>query len=266
MLVEIVLVPLLNITSMENTFNLTDKIILVTGASGGLGSAISLLLSKCGATPILHYNSGLSKIEELTRKIKSLGGSCYSIQANIKDENDVKKLVSTVVEKYKRIDGLVNNAGILLRSFIATQSVDKLQDILDTNLLGNYIVTKHVAAQMIRQKAGCIVNMSSAAGMGGLIGQSAYSMTKGGINSFNIVCAKELASFNIRVNAVSPGFISSGMLQNVMPQDEKYKDIIPLKRFGTSEEVASTVIFLLSDASSYITGQNIVIDGGLLIS
>jgi len=251
---------------MNNLVDIENKVILVTGASGGIGKAVSLILSQCNAIPVLHYNKNIDEVSELNKQITDNGGQCFIVQADVRNEEEVKIMVKQIVEKYGRIDGLVNNAGILLRSFIALQTVDKFRNIIDINLIGNFIVLKHVCSQMIRQKYGAIVNMSSAAGMGGLKGQAAYSSTKGGLNALNIVSAKELADFNIRVNAVSPGFIATGMLDNTTEMDEKYKEVIPMKRFGKAQEVATVVAFLLSDAASYITGQNILIDGGLLIS
>lgn len=251
---------------MDKIINLDDKVILITGASGGLGLAIANILAKCNAILILHYHQNLERVLDLHQQILDSGGRSITIQADIREEKEVEIMINTIVEKYGRIDCLVNNAGILLRSFIAMQTIDKFKNILDVNILGNFTVLKHTSAQMIRQRSGAIVNVSSAAGMGGLSGQAAYSTTKGGINALNIVSAKELAPFNIRVNAISPGFIAAGMLNTATKQDEEYKNNIPLRRFGTAEEVASVVAFLLSDAASYITGQNIVIDGGLLIS
>ena len=161
---------------------------------------------------------------------------------------------------------MVNNSGILQRGFLTLLTKEKFQESIDVNLLGNFLVLKHVSSQMISKKSGTIVNVSSAAGVQGIIGQSVYSSTKAGLNAITVVAAKELAGFNIRVNAVAPGFIATGMLEKPNEKDLKYNEFIPLKRFGEASEVASVVAFLLSSASSYMTGQVIVIDGGLLIS
>ena len=246
--------------------NLKDKVVLVTGATGGLGKNICISLAECGAIPVIHYNSNSEKAENLVKEINAYGIDTLSIKADIRVESEVKAMTKTITEKFGRIDCLVNNAGILLRGFLAMQSLEKYKEAIDINLLGNFLVSKYVTQVMISQKYGSIVNMSSAAGMGGLKGQGVYSSTKGGLNSLTIVMAKEMADFNVRVNAVAPGFISSGMLEKATKQDETYKEIIPLKRFGEASEVSSVVLFLLSDAASYMTGQVLVIDGGLLIS
>jgi 3-oxoacyl-[acyl-carrier protein] reductase len=251
---------------MKNLIELRNKVILVTGATGGIGQEICLALAKQGAIPIIHYHSNKEKADLLQKEIKELGIDSLAFQADIRDEQQVKALVKSIKNKYLQLDGLVNNAGVLVRGFIVMQSLDKFKNTLDINLLGNFLILKHVCALMINQKHGSIVNISSAAGKGGLKGQSVYSSTKGALNSLTIVAAKEMAEFNIRVNAVSPGFISTGMLEKATEQDNKHKDIIPLKRFGNSSEVSSVVLFLLSNASSYMTGQNLLIDGGLLMS
>ncbi|MCJ7934762.1 MAG: 3-oxoacyl-ACP reductase FabG [Chryseobacterium sp.] len=251
---------------MKNIIDLKNKVVLVTGATGGLGQNICLSLAQCGAIPVVHYNSNSQEADNLVEKIKALGINTLSIKADIRIESEVKMLTKTIVEKFGRIDCLVNNAGILLRGFLAMQSLEKYKDAVDINLLGNFLVSKYVTQIMISQKYGSIVNVSSAAGMGGLKGQGVYSSTKGALNSLTVVMAKEMSDFNVRVNAVAPGFIATGMLEKATKQDEKYKEIIPLKRFGEASEVSSVVLFLLSDAASYMTGQVLVIDGGLLIS
>lgn len=251
---------------MKEIVNLKDKIVLVTGATGGLGEALCLMLAEHGAIPVVHYNSSPDKAVVLLDKIKSFGVESISIQADIRLESEVQSMVKQIKDHFGKIDCLVNNAGVLSRGFLAMQSLDKYKDAIDINLIGNFLVIKHVAQLMISQRYGSVVNMSSAAGIGGLKGQGVYSSTKGALNSLTVVLAKEMADFNVRVNAVAPGFIASGMLEKATKQDEKFKEVIPLKRFGQAEEVSSVVLFLLSDAASYVTGQVLVIDGGLLIS
>jgi 3-oxoacyl-[acyl-carrier protein] reductase len=251
---------------MNTIIDLKDKVVLVTGATGGIGAEICLALANCGAIPVLHYNSNKEKAETLLAEIKAKGIETIAYQANITQEVEVKDMVKAIKEHFGRIDSLVNNAGILVRGFIAMQSLDKFKNAVDINLLGNFLVLKHVSLVMIGQKYGTVVNVSSAAAMGGLKGQSVYSSTKGALNSLTQVAAKEMADFNVRVNAIAPGFIATGMLENATKQDEGYKEVIPLKRFGTSKEVSSVVLFLLSEAAGYMTGQVLPIDGGLLIA
>lgn len=251
---------------MHPIIELKNKIVLVTGATGGLGENICLALAAQGAIPVMHYHSNDQKASELLRKIADLGIESMCVKADIRVESEVQNMIREVREKFGRIDCLVNNAGVLSRGFLAMQSLEGYKDVVDINLFGNFLVLKHVSQLMIGQKSGTIVNMSSAAGMGGLKGQSVYSSTKGALNSLTIVLAKEMADFNVRVNAVAPGFIASGMLEKPTRQDEKHKEVIPMKRFGEASEVSSVVLFLLSGASSYMTGQVLVIDGGLLIA
>lgn len=251
---------------MKNFINIENKIVLVTGATGGIGKAIIHELLEYNAIPVIHYNSNEEEATSLIELAKEKGIDAISIKADIRNEDDVKVMVKKIKEKYGRIDFLVNNAGILLRGFLAMQSLERFKNAIDINLLGNFLVLKHVSLLMMNQKFGSIVNVSSAAGMGGLKGQAVYSSTKGALNSLTIVAAKELADYNIRVNAIAPGFISTGMLEKATDEDEKFKGLIPLKRFGKAEEVACFVLFLLSDASSYMTGQILIIDGGLLIA
>ena len=251
---------------MNTIIDLKDKVVLVTGATGGIGADICLNLAASGAIPVLHYNSNKEKADSLLAEIKAMGIDTVAYQANITQEDEVKAMVKAIKTHFGRIDSLVNNAGILVRGFIAMQSLEKYKNAIDINLLGNFLVLKHVSLVMIGQKYGSVVNVSSAASMGGLKGQSVYSSTKGALNSLTQVAAKEMADFNIRVNAIAPGFIATGMLENATKQDEGYKEVIPLKRFGTSKEVSSVVLFLLSEAAGYMTGQVLLIDGGLLIA
>jgi 3-oxoacyl-[acyl-carrier protein] reductase len=251
---------------MADLFGLEGKVILVTGGTGGLGEDICMTLASQGAIPVIHYNSNTEKANSLVEKIRLMGVDTICIKSDIRVEAEVKEMVAAVKNRFGKIDGLVNNAGVLLRGFIAMQSLEKYREVVDINLFGNYLVLKHVAQVMISQKFGAIVNVSSAAGFGGLKGQSVYSSTKGALNSITIVAAKEMADFNVRVNAVAPGFIDSGMLEKATKQDEKHKEFIPMKRFGKASEVSSVVLFLLSEAAGYMTGQILIIDGGLLIA
>lgn len=249
-----------------NILDLSGKKILVTGASGGIGKAISICIAELNGYPILHYNNNEDKAIECQKTIQKMGYRSEIVKFDITNENEVKTIINGLKKKHGIIDGLVNNAGILTRGFVATHSINKFRDVLDVNLVGSFCVLKYIAQIMMNQKCGSIVNMSSLAGSMGLKGQAAYSASKAGLNALTTITAKEFASCNIRVNSVAPGYIETGMLQNPTDNDKLYKEKILLKRYGTEKEVALTVAFLLSEASSYITGQSIIVDGGLSVS
>lgn len=246
--------------------NLRRKKILVTGASGGIGMAISKRIIECNGIPIMHYNKNQEKVLSFVEKSRKEEKEVYAVQFDICDEAAVKLSIKGLKRDFCTIDGLINNAGILSRGFIPTHSMNTLKQVINTNMLGNFCVMKHVSQLMMTQKYGNIINMSSLAGSMGLKGQAAYSMSKAGINALTRIAAKELASYNIRVNAVAPGYVQTGMLENPTENDKAYMEQIPLKRFAQDYEIADAVIFLLSDASNYITGQSLIIDGGLSIS
>lgn len=246
--------------------NLKKKKILVTGASGGIGMAISKRIIDCNGIPIMHYHTNPQEVLSFVEKIRQVEKEAYAIQFDIGDEAEVRSSIKKLKSKFGTIDGLINNAGILTRGFIPTHSMQTLKQVVDINMLGNFCVMKHVSQLMMTQKHGNIINMSSLAGNMGLKGQAAYSMSKAGINALTRIAAKELAVYNIRVNAIAPGYVETGMLKNPTDNDKAYIQQIPLKRYARDYEVANLAVFLLSDASSYITGQSLIIDGGLSIS
>jgi 3-oxoacyl-[acyl-carrier protein] reductase len=251
---------------VDHPLSLRDRVVLVTGASGGIGRAVTAYLSRMGATTVIHYHSSPERAAALLEDVRAAGGTGSTVRADVRAEGEVRAMVRAVVREHGRIDGLVNGMGIMTRGFTSMMALETFANTIQTNLVGNFCVLKHVSRQMVAQRGGAIVNVSSAAGVQGLKGQAAYGSSKSAVNGLTVIAAKELADFGVRVNAIAPGFIETGMLAEPTEFDEMYRKRIPLKRFGLPEEVASVTAFLLADASRYMTGQVLVVDGGLLVS
>jgi len=242
---------------------LKDKIAIVTGASGGIGKAIALHLSAAGATVVCNYCTNQQKAEAVVQAARKAGGSAVSMQGDVRSFIAMEAMTTSVVAQFGRIDILVNNAGITRDELLLSMSDKDWRDVIETNLYGAFNSTKAVAQQMMFQKKGRIINISSVAGERGGRGQTNYAASKGGLNAFTRAAAIELAPKNITVNAVAPGVIETEMSQEVMRRaKETVMNHIPLKRLGTCDEVASLVVFLASDDAAYITGQLIRVDGG----
>jgi 3-oxoacyl-[acyl-carrier protein] reductase len=238
---------------------------IVTGASRGIGKAIAIFLAKEGAEVIINYSSSLENANKVVSEINSFGGKAYPLQADISNENSVNELIKTVLEKNNKIDVLVNNAGITKDGLLMRMKTDDWQKVLDLNLSGVFYCTRAVSRQMLKQKKGRIINITSVVGLMGNPGQANYSAAKAGVVGLTQSAAKEFASRGITVNAVAPGFISTDMTKDL--NSESILSAIPLGRFGNPEDVAGTVRFLAADPSaSYITGQVIQVDGGMVMS
>ncbi|MCM1399654.1 MAG: 3-oxoacyl-ACP reductase FabG [Clostridium sp.] len=240
------------------------KVALVTGASRGIGRACAIKLGAEGYQVVVNYNSNDAAANEVVTLIKEAGGEATAIKADVSNINEVKTLIRETVNTYGQLDVLVNNAGIVKDEFVLMMSEETIDKCLDLNIKGYLYCTQQAVLKMFSKKQGVIINVSSVSSKLAVPGQSVYSSTKGAVNSMTATMAKELAPYGIRVNAVAPGFIATDMVDQ-LPEDKKeeYLKDIPLKRFGTAEEVADMVAMLAGPACSYMTGQVIVLDGGL---
>lgn len=246
--------------------NLTGKVALVTGASRGIGQAAAIDLAKAGADVVVNFIGNEAVAQETVEKIEALGRKAIKIKADVGNAEDVQAMVDEAVAAFGHIDILVNNAGITRDGLLIRMKDSDWDDVLNINLKGVYLVTKAVAKLMVKQRAGSIINMTSVSGVTGNVGQANYAAAKAGVIGFTKTCAKELAARGITVNAIAPGFIETAMT-DVLP--EKIKEgiagTIPFGRMGQPEEIANVVTFLASDFASYITGQVLNVDGGMVM-
>lgn len=241
-----------------------SKVAVVTGASKGIGRACALRLAKDGMTVVVNYSRSDAEADEVVEMIKADGGEAIKIKADVSDINQVKAMFKQISDLYKRVDVLVNNAGIVKDEYLLMLNPETLDKCLDLNIKGYFYCAQQAVLKMYSQKSGSIINMSSVSSKMALAGQSVYSATKGAVNSMTQTMAKELGRKGIRVNAVCPGFVMTDMVEQ-LPEDKKKEYIkeVPMGRFAQVDEVASLVSFLASEESKYITGQAIVLDGGL---
>ena len=241
-----------------------NKVALITGATRGIGRQIAITLAKQGFDIAINYRTLNDSLNETVKEIENYGVQCLAVQGDVSVFEDCENMTKQVIERFEKIDVLVNNAGITKDMLFVRMKQDDFKQVIDVNLVGTYNMTKNVSQYMIKQKYGKIINISSVVGLHGNAGQANYSASKAGIIGFTKSLAKELASRNILVNAVAPGFIETDMT-SVLKDDVKTNilNTIPLKREGKPEEVAAVVKFLASEDSSYITGQVISVDGGM---
>ena len=245
---------------------LSGKIALVTGASRGIGKETAITLASYGATVIVNYNGSKDKASEVVDIIKENGGEALAYGCNVSDYNAVEAMMKDLIAQFGRIDILVNNAGITKDGLLMKMSEADYDAVLDINLKGTFNCIKHISRQMLKQKGGRIINLSSVVGVYGNAGQVNYSASKAGVIGITKSVAKELGSRGISVNAVAPGFIVTEMT-DAMPEEAKKQvsDRIAMKKLGSTKDVAEAVAFLASDKAAYITGQVICVDGGMSI-
>ncbi|HHV29312.1 3-oxoacyl-[acyl-carrier-protein] reductase [Acetivibrio mesophilus] len=245
---------------------LKGKTAIITGAGRGIGKAIALKLGNMGANIVLNGTPASDSVDATAEEFKAAGINVVITKGDVSNPEDVENMVKTAVDTFGRVDILVNNAGITRDMLMLKMSEKDWDDVLDINLKGAFLCTKAVSKIMLKQKSGKIINITSVAGVMGNAGQANYSASKAGLIGLTKSTAKEFASKGICCNAVAPGIIITSMT-DVLPDKvkENYLNNIPLKRFGTPEEVANVIGFLASDDSNYITGQVINIDGGLVM-
>lgn len=242
------------------------NVAFITGATRGIGREIAITLAKNGFDIALNYRTQNEELENLKKEIESENVKCFAVQGDVSSFESAEEMVNKIIEKFGKIDVLVNNAGITKDMLLMRMKKEDFESVIDVNLVGTFNVTKNVIPFMMKQRSGRIINISSVVGISGNAGQTNYSASKAGIIGFTKSLAKEVGSRNILVNAVAPGFIETQMTDVL--KDEVKEEIakqIPLKRMGTTQDVANVVKFLASEESSYITGQVIQVDGGMLM-
>lgn len=245
---------------------LQDKVALVTGASKGIGKAIAMKLAREGAFVIINYNGSVKQAEDTLQEIEEQGGRGMVFQCNVADYQQTEQMMKELIARQKHLDILVNNAGITKDNLIMKMSEEEFDRVIETNLKGTFNTIRHAARQMLKQRSGKIINISSVVGVLGNAGQANYAASKAGIIGLTKSMARELASRGINVNAVAPGYIETEMTE-VLPEavKEGTKAQIPFGRFGKTEDIAKAVLFLASEQAAYITGQVIHVDGGMAI-
>lgn len=246
--------------------SLKGKSAVITGGVRGIGKAIALRLAHSGINLIVNYNSNEEAAQTLSQEINSSGSRCIAIQGDISNPQEALKVINSSLECFERLDILVNNAGINRDGLLIRMKEEDFNRVIAVNLLGTFYCTKYAGKIMIKARQGRIVNISSVVGIGGNIGQANYAASKAGVIGFTKSVAKELATRNITVNAIAPGFIKTDMTDRLSPeQQENILSRIPMGRFGSPEDVAHMVHYLVSEEANYITGQVFRVDGGMEI-
>ena len=243
-----------------------NKVAFITGATRGIGWQIAITLAKEGFDIAINYRKENEDLIETKKLVEAQNAKCFTVQGDVSSFEDSERMVKDIIEEFNHIDILVNNAGITKDMLLMRMKKEDFESVIGVNLVGTFNITKNVIPYMMKNRSGRIINVSSVVGISGNAGQTNYSASKAGIIGFTKSLAKEVGSRNILVNAVAPGFIETQMT-DVLKEEvkEEISKNIPLKRMGTVEDVANVVKFLASKDSSYITGQVINIDGGMLM-
>ena len=242
------------------------KVVFVTGGSRGIGKEVALKFAENGYNVVINYVSDKTDVKELEKEFKEKNVQSLILKADVTNAKEIENVVEQAIEKFGKIDVLVNNAGITKDNLLMRMSEEEFDKVIEVNLKGTFIVTKIVTRYMMKKRSGSIINLSSVVGVAGNAGQCNYSASKAGVIGFTKSLAKELASRNIRANAVAPGFIETDMTAVLSDTvKENIHNQIPMKRMGSAREVANVIYFLGSDESSYVSGQVINIDGGMVM-
>ena len=251
---------------MMETQRLAEQVALVTGASRGIGAVIAQRLAQEGAKVAVNYQTSEAAALRVVRLIAEAGGESAMMAGDVSQEKDADALVKQVMEQWGRIDVLVNNAGITRDRLLLRMTPEDWDRVLEVNLRGAFLCTKYVMPHLIRQRQGRVINISSVVGLGGNPGQANYAASKAGLIGFTKAVAREVASRNITVNALAPGFIDTGGMVDQMTEEARQTVLsrIPMERFGSADDVAEAVSFLCGSGAGYITGQVITIDGGMV--
>lgn len=243
--------------------DLKGKTVIITGGSRGIGRATAKAFAKEGANVVFTYNKSKDKAQELETE---LGANCLCLQLDISDYDGCRKVIEKTLEKFKKIDVLINNAGVTAAKALMMMTKEEWKEVIDTDLGGVFNMTRAAITTLLKQKSGSIVNISSVAGLVGLARQSHYSAAKAGIIGFSKALAREVAEYGIRVNVVCPGYIETDMVAGLREDIKKQiLDYIPTKKFGKVDDVAQLCLFLASDKAGYMTGEVVKVDGGLAI-